>query len=368
MAPLLRNSVLVLSSSCPSPCSPLTAARASAAPVPGCFAALVPQRRSPSPPAQHACGGSRSQRDAPALSIAPEGSKRRRTREDVHGSGEERSAATSGRRSAVDCGAGATDVTTTDSTLRSMIDGAMQLLDSMAHDADLAFGQTHGGATRVHDKSKPDRFGNRHSAEAKRISLECKKLWRVVRFVHQNQLKKASQLRLALAAGGVELPDVFADESVVIKRATAVLKRKRLELQGRNRAKLIPNSGGVSGKSQESKQRAATKRDVNAVMERSARGTVASVTVSAGDGAEVLTGPLEVARECCEWSDRRMSLMQPKWFRRLDVAVGHAVWVADGVQVSGGFVRAIGNDGHYTVQPDTGATLRGVHRETLCLK
>ena len=49
----------------------------------------------------------------------------------------------------------------------------------MAHDVDLAFGQTHGGATRVRDKSNPDRFGNGYSAEAKRISLECKKLRRV---------------------------------------------------------------------------------------------------------------------------------------------------------------------------------------------
>ena len=77
---------------------------------------------------------------------------------------------------------------TTDSALRSMIDGAMEFLDSMAHDVDLAFGQTHGGATRVRDKSNPDRFGNGHSAEAKRISLECKRLRRVVRFVHKQQL------------------------------------------------------------------------------------------------------------------------------------------------------------------------------------
>ena len=77
-------------------------------------------------------------------------------------------------------------------------------------------------------------------------------------------------------------------------------------------------------------------------MERSIRGAVASVTVGAGDEAEVLTDPVEVARECCEWSDRRMSLMQPKWFRRLDVAVGHAVWVANGTEVIEG-----GCDGHW---------------------
>ena len=38
------------------------------------------------------------------------------------------------------------------------------------------------------------------------------------------------------------------------------------------------------------------------------------------------------------------------------------------MQVSGGFVRAIDNDGHYTVQSDAGATLRGVRRGNLCLK
>ena len=94
-------------------------------------------------------------------------SRRRKMREDARCGDEDCPAATSGRRSAVDCGAGAADVTTTDGTLRSMIDGAMQFLGSMAHDVDLAFGQTHGGATRVRDKSNPHRFGNGHSAEAK---------------------------------------------------------------------------------------------------------------------------------------------------------------------------------------------------------
>ena len=232
--------------------------------------------------------------------------KRRRTRGDARGGDYGRQDAASGRSSAVDRGYGDAKVTSADGTLRSMIDDAMELLDSMAHDADLAFGQTHGGATRVRDKSNPDRFGNGYSAEAKRISLECKKLRRVVRFVHKQQLNRASALCLTLAADGIELPDVYEDEAALIERATTVLRRKRSELQGRNRAQLILDSGGVSGKSQESKQRAATKRDVNAVMERSVRGAVASVTVGAGDAAEVLTDPLEVARECCEWSDRRV--------------------------------------------------------------
>ena len=42
--------------------------------------------------------------------------------------------------------------------------------------------------------------------------------------------------------------------------------------------------------------------------------------------------------------------------------------MVDGLKVAGGFVRAIDNDGHYTVTPDAGASLSGVRRENLCLK
>ena len=63
-----------------------------------------------------------------------------------------------------------------------------------------------------------------------------------------------------------------------------------------------------------------------------------------------------------------MSLMQPKWFWRLDVAVGHAVWVANGTEVAGGFVAGIDNDGHYTVQTDGCVKHRGVRRECRCLE
>ena len=48
--------------------------------------------------------------------------------------------------------------------------------------------------------------------------------------------------------------------------------------------------------------------------------------------------------------------------------MGHAVWVANGAEVAGGFARAVDNDGHYTVQSDDGAELCGVRRESLCLK
>ena len=41
------------------------------------------------------------------------------------------------------------------------------------------------------------------------------------------------------------------------------------------------------------------------------------MTAGTGDGTNVLTDPAHVAVECCEFSARRMSSMQPKWFRSL---------------------------------------------------
>ena len=81
----------------------------------------------------------------------------------------------------------------------------------------------------------------------------------------------------------------------------------------------------------------------------------------------MLTSPSEVARECSEWSDRRMSLMQPKWFQQLDVAVGHVVW-AVGETVVGGTVQTADDDGHYTVAVDGGGTMASVYRQNICLK
>ena len=63
-----------------------------------------------------------------------------------------------------------------------------------------------------------------------------------------------------------------------------------------------------------------------------------------------------------------MSAMQPKWFRRLDLAVGHVVWAVENEVVRGGKVLTIDNDGRYDVMADEGSTLRGVAREKLCLR
>ena len=94
------------------------------------------------------------------------------------------------------------------------------------------------------------------------------------------------------------------------------------------------------------KLRAAAKRDINAVMERSPHGAIESVTVGTGDGVGILTDHADVAVECCKFSVRRMSTMQPKWFRKYDVIEGHTVWVATDNRTRRGLVKKIDNDGH----------------------
>ena len=79
------------------------------------------------------------------------------------------------------------------------------------------------------------------------------------------------------------------------------------------------------------------------------------------------------AVECCEFSARRMSVMQPKWFRKYgDVAEGHWVLVAAGNRTPG--AASLGrsttaDDGHYTLQYDGDErTTSGVRREAMCLE
>jgi hypothetical protein len=71
-------------------------------------------------------------------------------------------------------------------------------------------------------------------------------------------------------------------------------------------------------------------QDLENMLKSVAREAIVTVTVGTGDAAETPTSPTEVAREYSEWSDRRMGLMHAKWFQRLDVAEGHAVWAVGG--------------------------------------
>jgi hypothetical protein len=120
---------------------------------------------------------------------------------------------------------------------------------------------------------------------------------------------------------------------------------------------MVNDSGTASTKSLRQRKRAATKREVDAIMERPCRSTLSAVTVGTGDGVDVLTEPADVAQECCDYGTRRFGSMEPKWFRPHDVAEGHDVYTVVGDEVMQGTVTGIDNDGHYVVKTDEGATV-----------
>ena len=113
---------------------------------------------------------------------------------------------------------------------------------------------------------------------------------------------------------------------------------------------MVAESGTSSSKSLTQRNRAATKRGINAIMERHCRTTLSTVTVGTRKGVEVLTEPAQVARECCDYGTCRFGSMEPKWFCPHDVAVSHEVYALTGATVGRGTVTSIDHDGHYVVR------------------
>ena len=64
---------------------------------------------------------------------------------------------------------------------------------------------------------------------------------------------------------GHEIGGVHREAGVVVAEAKAALKRERKLLHGRKRKQYILQGGGASAQAQERKQRAAAKREINAI-------------------------------------------------------------------------------------------------------
>ena len=127
--------------------------------------------------------------------------------------------------------------------------------------------------------------------------------------------------------------------------------------------------GNKTAKAQTRRLRAATKREIDVVMDRAVRQVLATVQTGSGPTRKVITDPVAVATECSNWSARRMDLMQPKWFRRHDLEVGHEAWHASDDGVRAAVIVAIDNDGHYTVRHHKDdSTHKGVRRALLCIE
>ena len=91
-----------------------------------------------------------------------------------------------------------------------------------------------------------------------------------------------------------------------------VRRQLRKNLQGKRRVQMVNDSGTTSTKPLRQRKRAATKREVDAIMERPCRSTLSAVTVGTGEEVDVLTEPTEVAQECCDYGKRRFGSMEPK--------------------------------------------------------
>ena len=171
------------------------------------------------------------------------------------------------------------------------------------------------------------------------------------------------ELRGELEEAGLRPPhvrEVSTERENVVRELRKFLKATRRSTQGKQRTENLLQSGGKSAAAQERKLRAATKREINAVMERPPRTTIDSLATGRGDDVEVLTDPVEVARECCEFGTRRMGSMQPKWFRQLDVAEGHRIWAVVHGEVLNATVAAIDDGGHCSLTCDCGKTVTAV--------
>ena len=151
-----------------------------------------------------------------------------------------------------------------------------------------------------------------------------------------------------------------------MKELKAASASFRMATHGKVRTKNMLKAGWAKARAQERKLRAATKREINAVVERHARGTMETVSMGRGDDMEVTTDPTAVAAECCEFGKRRMGSMQPKWFRRYDVAAEHEVWFSDGMTARSGRLAAIDDGGRCTVVDEAGDRHEQLKREQIC--
>ena len=91
------------------------------------------------------------------------------------------------------------------------------------------------------------------------------RLRKLVKSVYKQRLDDANAMRAILTSDGIEIGDVHREAGVVVAEAKAALKRERKLLHGRKRKQYILQGGGASAQAQERKQRAAAKREINAI-------------------------------------------------------------------------------------------------------
>ena len=114
----------------------------------------------------------------------------------------------------------------------------------------------------------------------------------MIKAVWRERWEEVRTLREELESHEVDVPVVIERaerREGAVKELKAALASFRMATHGKVRTNNMLKAGGAKAKAQERKLRAATKREINAVMERPARGTIETVSTGRGDDMDVIT-------------------------------------------------------------------------------
>ena len=164
--------------------------------------------------------------------------------------------------------------------VRWRVDEAMALLDEMATAADVGFAETHGGQKRRRDKSNSKRCGAGYSPCTTAAAKGCAQFRRMIKAVWRARWDDVRTLREELESHEVDEPVVFERKKQregMVKELKAALESFIRATHGKVRTNNMLKAGGSKARAQERKLRAAMKREINAVTERPARGTIEAV-------------------------------------------------------------------------------------------
>ena len=107
----------------------------------------------------------------------------------------------------------------------------------------------------------------------------------MIKAVWREEWSEVHELRDELEEAGLRPPhvrEVSTERENVVRELRKFLKATRRSTQGKQRTENLLQSGGKSAAAQERKLRAATKREINAVMERPPRTTIDSLATGRG--------------------------------------------------------------------------------------
>ena len=145
------------------------------------------------------------------------------------------------------------------------------MLDESASEAYAQFEHKFGDSKRIRDKSNPKRVGEGFYARTKLSAGHCTRIRLLVKLVLRSEWAAAARLRDELIDDGVRVATIVEDDDLrerTVKTLRESLRVVRLEVHGRQRVNNMLKAGVTTARAQERKLRAAAKRDINAVMER----------------------------------------------------------------------------------------------------